>query len=210
MAEYVRRKRPPADHPYWAWLQDRARPPRPLPPVAVPATIGLFIGLWAGLSPTYTFAEAARTAVTLGGMAGGSVALLALPFLWFNTWHSTSRRERWIWVLLTGATVAACVFVVGFSLLFLFLGWYSVGSGHGPWAGMAIGLVLGAVPGALIGWLNRRNWRRRQRQGPRWDQMRAARGRSALTVTAIPAPRLANTSTEPHPPQREQGLGSSV
>jgi len=189
MAEYVRRKRPPASHPYWARLHDRAHPPQVVLPVVIPASVGLGLGLYGGLRPSYSVAEAARLAVAVAGASSAGLFVLAVLVLWLDGSRHTPRRERWGAALIGGVAVSAALFGLVFMAALLALVWYAACSGQGPWVGMVFGAGLGGAPAALIAAGARRRWRERQRRWPRWERMRGRR-QPALTVTSIPAPDL--------------------
>jgi hypothetical protein len=192
MAEYVRRKRPPASHPYWARLYDRAHPPQVAAPVAVPTIFGLALGLYGGCHPPYSADEAARLAA--GVAAGGGVALfvVTVPIFWMDHTRHAQGQSRWAGALLAGAAVGAVLFVIAFVPVFLLLLWYSLCAGRGPWWGMAIGAGVGGAPAALYAIAARRQWQARQRRWPRWERMRARRTGVALSVTQVPAPPTSN------------------
>jgi hypothetical protein len=190
MAEYVRRKRPPASHPYWARLHDRAHPPQVVLPVVIPASVGLGLGLYGGLRPSYSVGEAARLAVAVAGASSAGLFILAVLVLWLDGSRHTPRRERWAGALLGAVFMSAILFVAMFMGTFLTLLWYAVCSGRGPWLGMLIGAGLGGTLAAMVALGNRRRWQERQRRWPRWERMRSPRHRPALTVTSIPAPSL--------------------
>ena len=65
MAEYVRRRRPPASHPYWARLHDRAHPPAVVAPIVIPAGLGLALGLYGGLRAPFSTTDAVKLAATV-------------------------------------------------------------------------------------------------------------------------------------------------
>ena len=188
MAEYVRRKRPPATHPYWARLYDRAHPPRLVTPIAVPAVLGVAVGLYAGLQPAYSADAAARLAAAVA--TGGAVAvfIVTVPILWMDHTIQPQGQARWANALLGGTVVAAVLFLTVFVALFLLLFWYALGSGRGPWLGMAIGAGTSGGLAALIAVGHRRQWQARQRRWPRWERMRARRPRSPLSLTQIQFP----------------------
>lgn len=195
MAEYVRRRRPPASHPYWARLHDRAHPPALAVPIAVPAGMGLLLGLYGGLKPSFTMSEAVRMAATVSGAMAGVTFVTSLPLLLYDASRQVPRRERWAASAIGAFAVAAVLFMVGMVGLFLALAWYSACSGQGPWLGMLTGGLLGGVPAALVATGARRRWRERQKRWPRWERMRSPRPRATLTVTPIPTP-----STQPPAP----------
>ena len=191
MAEYVRRKRPPASHPYWARLHDRAHPPQVILPVVLPTSVGLGVGLYGGVHPSYSAAESARFALAVAGASAAGLFVLAVLILWLDASRHTPRRERWAGAVVGGFAVSAGLFATVFVGTLLVLLWYAACSGQGPWLGMLIGAALGGTPAALIATAARRRWRERQRHWPRWERMRASGGRAVLTVTAVPAPPLA-------------------
>src|SRR5262249_26501476 len=132
MAEYVRRKRPPASHPYWARLYDRAHPPPVVLPIAIPTSAGVVVGLSAGLHELFTARDAARVAVEV---AGGSAAVLLLPgvfILWLDPSRPSARGQRWVETLFGGLGIAVVMFLSVFAASFLALLWYSTCSGEGP------------------------------------------------------------------------------
>src|SRR5262245_42384104 len=108
MAEYVRRKRPPASHPYWARLHDRAHPPKLVTPIAVPAVCGVFFGFVGGLQPAFSAAEAARLSAAVAGILAGAAFVLSATILWAE---QSSRLPRWapITAALSWATCWALV-----------------------------------------------------------------------------------------------------
>ena len=189
MAEYVRRKRPPASHPYWARLHDRAHPPQLVLPVVLPASVGLGLGLYGGLRPSYSVADAARLAVAVAGASSAGLFVLAVLVLWLDGSRHTPRRQRGAAALIGGAGVSAVLFAAVFMAAMLALAWYAACSGRGPWVGMLVGAGLGGGLAGLIAVGARRRWRERQRRWPRWERMRSRR-QPALTVTPIPAPPL--------------------
>jgi hypothetical protein len=195
MAEYVRRKRPPASHPYWARLYDRAHPPPVVLPVLIPASAGLLVGLGAGLHEPFTSADAARVAVEVAGSSASVLFVLGVLVIRLDTSRHAARRERWAEALIGGLGVAAAMFFAVFMATFLALLWYATCSGQGPLLGMFIGAGLGGAPAALIALGARRRWRERQRRWPRWERMREPRGTAVLTLTPVPAHALS-----PSPP----------
>ena len=200
MAEYVRRKRPPASHPYWARLYDRAHPPQIVLPVVIPAAVGLGIGLLGGLQPDFSLADAVRLSAAAAGVTTGAVYVLAVLAFWMDGRPQLPGARRWTVSVLTGLPVAVVVFLVAFVTMFLLTLWYSVCTGQGPWLGMAYGALIGAGPAALIAGGSYRQWRERQRRWPRWERMRSPRRRPVLTVTSIPAPPPTGEPPRPWPP----------
>jgi hypothetical protein len=188
MAEYVRRRRPPASHPYWARLHDRAHPPPVIAPVVIPTGIGLALGLYGGLRPTFSTTDAVKLAATVAGGLAAIIFVLSLPLLLYDASRQAPRRERWVMSVLGAMAVAAVLFMVGLFGLTPMLVVYSWCSGEGPWLGMLIGGLIGGVPGAAYAAETRRQWRARQRRWPRWESMRARRTTPALTTTPIPVP----------------------
>jgi hypothetical protein len=197
MAEYVRRKRPPATHPYWARLHDRAHPPQLVTPVAAFATVGLLLGFGAGFQPAFSGAEAARLAATVAAIAAVAVFALAVAILWVDHSGQLPRRTRGAVAVVSGMGFSLVLFCATFVALFVLLLWYSVCSGRGPGWGMAIGAATGGAPAALIAVGNRRRWLARQRRWPRWERMRARRTPAALSVTQVPVPPAAGPAPEP-------------
>jgi len=188
MAEYVRRRRPPANHPYWGRLSDRANPPAVLRPIAVPTFIGLALGLYAGLSEKFTFAAclhwASLAASTLGGLAFAIGALVVVK-------HSSRQfRGQQLGLVVLAVAVLAGLFtiMIGWVCIFVVLAWYSLSSGQGPWLGMLIAAAIPGVPSTLWALVSWRNWRERQRRWPRWEQMRAPRARATRTLPQLAAP----------------------
>jgi tetrahydromethanopterin S-methyltransferase subunit C len=196
MAEYVRRKRPPANHPYWARLHQRAHPPSLAPYFGIPAGIGLVLGLVGGAVGEFTYNQAERTVIAASGAMAGLVFLVAILCLHLDTNAQLPRRVRWRGAMLASSGCAAGTFVL-FGLALAVLAWACwLFSGLGPWLGALTGFAVGAVPGVLFAVLARRDWRERQRQWPRWERMRAPR-RRALTVTPIPLPVEPPATPEP-------------
>jgi hypothetical protein len=210
MAEYVRRKRPPATHPYWERLRDRAHPPPVGTPVAVMGALGMFLGLYGGIMEPMPYTHAAKTAATVAVAAAVVVFILSVPVLLLDASRQMSRPERFPMALLSGLAVAAILFVaLLIALLPVFLS-YAACSGRGPWLGMLTGLGIGAIPGAAFGGINRWFWRQRQRQWPRWERMRAPRSRDrAVTLRVVPLPVEPPPAAEPkpEPPEGRPALG---
>lgn len=190
MAEYVRRKRPPASHPYWARLYDRAHPPQVLVPVAIAASAGMLVGLGAGVREPFTSGDAARVAAEVAGGSAGVLFVVAVLVIRLDASRPAARRERWAEALIGGVGVAAAMFFAVFLATFLALLWYATCSGRGPLLGTLIGAGLGGTPAALIALGARRRWHERQRRWPRWERMRGPRGTAVLTLTPVPAPPL--------------------
>ena len=201
MAEYVRRKRPPATHPYWARLHDRANPPGVVWRTLVPAGLGILIGLYAGLNDPLPWSKALGTAATVA--LGGAVVVFttSLPILLLDPNRQLTGRDRWPGALLAAGVVAVFLFGAKFVALSALLLWYSVCSGLGPWIGLVTGLAIGGVPGAVWASVARCRWRKRQEQWPRWERMRAPRGPRSLTP--VPAPAEPTPAAESEPIQRE-------
>jgi hypothetical protein len=173
MAEYVRHKRPPASHPYWARLRDRANPPGVVLPVAVPGVLGMLLGLYAGLmEPMSAFG-----AVKMAGGVAGLVLVIFVLIVGFEASRGLSPRDRWLEAVVLGPTIALVVFLLlGLALVPLLL-WYALFSGLGPWRGMVGGLAFGAGLGGTFAFVTYRQWQQRQKQWPRWERMRAPRQR---------------------------------
>jgi hypothetical protein len=197
MAEYVRRKRPPATHPYWARLHDRAHPPQLVTPIAVPTFIGLALGLCGGLQPPFSATEAARLSATVATVVAAAVFVLALAILWVDQAGQLPRRVRGTMAVLTGVCWSLFAFCAFFFLMFVVLCWFVLCSGHGPWFGMTIGAATAGAPGVLYAVATRWRWQARQRRWPRWERMRARRTTAALSVTQIPLPPAAEPAPEP-------------
>jgi MFS family permease len=200
MAEYVRRKRPPANHPYWARLHDRAHPPRLVAPIAILGGVGALLGLYGGLMEPMPAARAVKMAATVAAGLAGALFVTSVPVLLFDASRQMPRQERWPTAILSGLAVAIvlfCALVIPLIVLFL---WYSLSSGRGPWLGMLTGSGIGAVLTALLAVWSRRRWQKRQREWPRWERMRAPRQRGrGLAVPVFPAPVEPASSGEPEP-----------
>lgn len=188
MAEYVRRKRPPASHPYWERLRDRAHPPPVVAPVAFLGGIGMFLGLYGGLMEPMEYVRAAKTASAVAGAASVVLFATSVPILLFDASRQMPRRERWPAALVSGLAVAVIMFLTLLLPLVLVFLWYAACSGRGPWLGMLTGLGIGTLIGAVPSLWNRRRWRERQRRWPRWERMRSPRPDVAITVTPVPLP----------------------
>ena len=207
MAEYVRRKRPPASHPYWARLYDRAHPPRGVVPVVVPAVFGLLFGLYAGLRPNYTLKEAFGDALAIASLFAGFAFVLSSPILYIDAMRYASPRRRWVAVLFYGAAIAIGVFIAAAILLLILFVVYSLCAGMGPWVGMAIGTLIAAFPArwspgprAGIG----ASGNGIGRNGNSVDRGPGVRAAAAAIALAPVGP----TATEPESPQGEQGLSA--
>jgi hypothetical protein len=190
MAEYVRRKRPPATHPYWARLHDRANPPGVVGPVAVPGGLAGLLGLYAGLNKSLPAAEALEIAVVVAGGIAAVVSVTSLPIFAFGAVRYMTPRERWPTATIEAAVAGVVTLFAVVGPLALLLLSYAACSGRGPWSGLLIGLAIGGVPGTAYAWWARRRWRKRQQQWPRWDRMRAPRTLPlpSVLVPAEPAP----------------------
>lgn len=195
MAEYVRRKRPPASHPYWARLHDRAHPPRVAVPIGLPAVVGLGLGLVGGLRPEFTSAEAGSSAATVATGTTAVLFVVVVAVLRFDASRQTTPRERWVGAVLSGLAVSVGLYLLIFVATFLVLAWYAAGSGRGPWLGMLIGSSLGTAPAAVLTVAARRRWWRRQRRWPGWERMRGGRRLFVRTVSPVPVPASANRVT---------------
>lgn len=208
MAEYVRRRRPPASHPYWARLHDRAHPPQLVQPIAVPAAVGLGVGLYAGLQPEFTAADAVKLAAEVAGGVAAAVFGLAVLILSLDAARQTPRPPWWTTAFLAGIGVAVATFVALFVVLLVMFLWYAACSGRGPWVGLLIGGTVGGVPAALIAVGARRRWQDRQSRWPRWERMRSSRRPPVLPVTAVAASAPpATESVPPLSPARERPIG---
>jgi len=202
MAEYVRRKRPPADHPFWAHLNDRAHPPSVVWPVAVPAGVGLALGLTAGLNDRLTLSDALETAATISGTLAVTIAIgIAIPML-FAAVRRPRVAENWlavggVFVAVGGGAFGLLVLLMGLILL-----WYSACSGLGPWLGMTVGAAIGVGPGVLFAWVQRHRWTARRRQWPRWETMRRRHRRQTAAAVGHVQP-IAVPVSEPPPPSAD-------
>jgi len=204
MAEYVRRKRPPATHPYWARLYDRAHPPGGVVPVAVAAVLGLFLGLYCGLRPSYPLREAPRDAVIIAVLFAVFAFVLLTPILWIGAGRYPSRRQPRMAVLFFAVVITIVIFVVCAVFFSATLVWFSLCAGKGLWAGMAIGALSAAVPAGFFARWSRRNWQARQREWPQWERS-PPRLRPAIAPAPVPAP-AATPPAEPESPRVEPGL----
>jgi hypothetical protein len=198
MAEYVRRKRPPANHPYWVRLHQRANPPSLAGFFGIPAGLGLVLGLVGGAVGEFTYNQAERTVIAASGAMAGLVFLVAILCLYLETNAQFPRQRRWLGAVVASSGCAAGTFLL-FGLMLSVLAWVCwMFSGLGAWLGAVTGFAVGAVPGVAFAVLARRDWRRRQQQWPRWERMRAPRrGDRALTVTPIPLPIDPPATAEP-------------
>lgn len=211
MAEYVRRRRPPANHPYWQHLHDRAHPPWVVIPVVIPTFIGLAIGLYAGFRQPYTMAEAMRVVCVGSASIALTAAVIATVSQLFDAVRLPSRRERWATAGIAGVCVGLAIFVVGFGAMFPFVAWYAACSGEGPWLGMLYGALIGGLPFVAIVYTYRQRWRARQRQWPRWERMRAPRTRGSLNLTELSSPPIPATPSPPEavrPVRNPSGRGN--
>lgn len=203
MAEYVRRKRPPASHPYWARLHDRAHPPSVLLPVVVPAVIGVLIGQYGGSRPPYTLSSAILDACKYALVSAGVLFVIGTLVSFHDASRHSPIRERIFTSLGSGLLVG----VVVFGLFFVVLGtgfiWMSICSGLGLWLGMLMGMLIGAVPGAAFAWATRQSWRARQRRWPRWERVRRRRESTPPAVAVVP-PMPVPTEPKPDRPEPER------
>ena len=178
MAEYVRRRRPPADHSYWERLRDRAHPPRVVLPILILALLGGAFGLYGGLKPTFTIADAIKLAAMIaGGFAGVGMAVF-LPFWIVDSAFRSVRYERAVTILAGSAAIVIFVFIIAFAPLAILFIAFSICTGQGPWIGMLIGLLCTTTLTVPLIWSQRVRWQARQRAWPRWDRMRAPRRRA--------------------------------
>ncbi|HKB04469.1 MAG TPA: hypothetical protein VKD90_19760 [Gemmataceae bacterium] len=111
MAEYVRRKRPPANHPYWVRLHERAHPPSLIPYFGIPAGLGLVFGLVGGTVGEFTYNQAERTVIAASGAMSGLVFLVAILSLVLDRTLQFPRRQR-LGALLGISGCAAGTFVL--------------------------------------------------------------------------------------------------
>jgi hypothetical protein len=205
MAEYVRRRRPPPSHPYWDRLRDRAHPPLLVTPIAIPAVVGLGVGLYGGMRPPFTMGDAVRVASVGAAGLAGIVFVAATIILMVDAARQMPRHERWVAAVVLGLAMAAFFFFMAVIVLTLFLTWYSACSGEGPWHGMLIGMAIGATPAAFFAGTARQRWRARQRHWPKWERMRTPRRRAILNVNELgnppadPATNVESATTDPTP-----------
>ena len=200
MAEYVRRTRPPASHPYWTRLRDRANPPPVVWPVAVPGILGLLFGLYAGLMEPMSAGKAVKMAAAVAGAVAVLVFTFIILFAVFDRSRPWAGRTRWAEAAFIGFTISAFVFFLLVVALVPLLLWYALFSGLGPWRGMGGGLALGAGLGATFAFITCRQWKQRQKQWPRWERMRAPRGsREAATVPPASPPAEPAPAAGPEP-----------
>jgi hypothetical protein len=184
MAEYVRRRRPPASHPYWDRLHDRAHPPSLILPIVGPAAVGLFLGIYGGLRPSLTAADAIRFATIVAGLFANVMFVIVVPLLFLESGRQINRQERWSAVIFGAIAISVAAFVASLLPLILMLLWYAACSGEGVWLGMLYGVLIGAVPAAVYAGQRRRRWRVRQQHWPRWERMRLP----AAAMGANPTP----------------------
>jgi hypothetical protein len=187
MAEYVRRRRPPPNHPYWQRLHDRAHPPEVVKPVVVWSLIGLGAGLYSGLKEPLSTAESVDWATQIGLGAAGLVFVISAPMFVVNS----ARHTMYVYSRPVGAALALALCALVFGLVWLavfsILWIYSWCGDQGPVVGMAIGAAIPGVP-AAVGCLARRQaWKQRQRTWPRWESMRARRPRNPVPTFPAPA-----------------------
>ena len=129
---------PPASHPYWARLHDALTPRKSSSRSSSPRRSGSGLGLYGGLRPSYSVAEAAAWRWGGGGVSAG-LFVLAVLVLWLDGSRHTPRRERWGAALIGGVAVSAALFGIVFMAALLALVWYAACSGQGPWVGMVSG-----------------------------------------------------------------------
>jgi hypothetical protein len=204
MAEYVRRKRPPASHPYWARLHDRAHPPSVLLPVIVPAVLGLLIGQYGGSRPPYLLSSAVVDAGKYAGASAAVLFVIAALVAFHDASRHSSIRERIFTSLGSGLLVGVVVFGLFFVVLGLGFIWMSICSGLGLWLGMLTGILIGAVPGATFAWATRRSWRTRQRHWPRWERVRRRRQSPPPAVTVVQSLQMPTTEPKLDRPEPER------
>lgn len=220
MAEYVRRRRPPADHPYWHRLHDRAHPPPFWMPILIPAIIGLASGAYGGLNEAITIADATKFAAIIAVGIGGVAFAIMSVVMFVDATRQFERRQRWPIAIIGGTVICFAVFVATFVPLAAIFVVYSLGTGEGPWIGMLIGEMCWTTPFAVWVWRQRARWRDRQLHWPRWERMRAPNRRASQSSdVVVQQPQLAGTSDEtpsvtepeiekPSPPVGEPASGS--
>jgi hypothetical protein len=168
MAEYVRRKRPPASHSYWARLHDLTHPPAMRSTFTCLGLGGLVAGAYCGTQESMTFASAMRQANECSLYLAGFFAIGGF----FTT--ISDRRPGWRWSTLGAAfLMAAAVFVIAFLFAFFLFSamltfrWLTGGLGWGY--GASIGVFFGVLTAGLFAYSEQRQWQRRCRRWPRWD-----------------------------------------
>lgn len=183
MAEYVRRKRPPANHPHWARLHDLTHPPPVRSTVTCLGLGGLLAGAYCGTQDSMTFTSAMRQASECSLYLSGFFAVGG-----FLTTIS-DRRPAWRWSTLGMAfLMAGLVFAIAFAFAFVFFAgmlsfrWLTGGLGWD--AGGAVGGLLGLTLAGLFVLTERRNWRRRCQRWPRWESPQPTRPAIPPTVFA--------------------------
>ena len=193
MAEYVRRKRPPATHPYWARLHDRTHPPSGKWAMLVLGLVGLLMGIFSGGRAAWTLYDAAEMGAQLS---------MYLAVLYTLLVFGSGVRERDTgrpWVDIAASLGASClsgagayiVMVVMFTLLIVLF--YYPMSGMGRLYGGLIGGAIWAGVALSVTRSEYRHWRSRQANWPKWEEMgRGHRRRRAfvvnLTVRQVPPP----------------------
>lgn len=185
MAEYVRRRRPPASHPYWARLDDRAHPPRLFLRIAIPTLFGLLLGLYGGLRSPFSISDAVHLAATCAAILSTVAFFTAIGAILFDRSRHFAPRERWMTAPVFSSMIAAFCFAIAFVACFVMHFWYSLCSGQGPWFGMLIGCSPACLLASLAAIGRRKQWQDRQRAWPRWERMRTPLGRSRLTVSSV-------------------------
>ncbi len=187
MAEYVRRRKPPPSHPYWARLHDRAHPPPLFGPIVTATIIGLGMGLYSGMRPTFAMSEAVRVAGFAAAGVAGAAFFIGASVLAVDASRQMSRHERWAAAAVGGTVTAAVVFIVIVFVLIPILAWYSACSGKGPWLGMLYGALISGVPVAGIAAISWQRWNDRQKHWPRWERMRTLSRRTSLNIVEVPS-----------------------
>jgi hypothetical protein len=185
MAEYVRRRRPPADHPYWDRLHDRAHPPRIWRPLLVPIVIGLASGLFGGLKAPFSIADATKLAALIAGAIGGLTFIVMTIAMLIDATRQLDRRQRWPLAIMGGTLTCMAMFFASFVPLALVFIAYSLSSGEGPWLGMLIGVACWSPLFIAIVYVRRARWLERQRHWPRWERMRPPRRSASQNVEVV-------------------------
>jgi len=192
MAEYVRRKRPPATHPYWARLHDRTHPPSGKWAMLGLGLLGLLIGLVSGGRAAWTLYDAAKVASDVG------VWVAAIRAVFVAVFELRGMNVRRPWRSFGRAVFAAgydavwtyvAVFVALTSLIVLF---YWPMSGMGVLYGGLIGAACWAGFAFLVAWTEYRHWRQRQANWPKWEEMGRGHRRRFLVGMAPPSPPTTN------------------
>lgn len=194
MAEYVRRRRPPASHPYWQHLHDRAHPPPLITPILVPGTLGGALGLWAGQSPECSLSATLRSAIEIVGLLAFVLGAV------FGTRLAIDRESRRFWqrskdILSAVLTFSVVIFFLAIMPVSVIVLCYQLCSGLG-WLGAVVGAVMWGTPGAFVAIVSRRRWSQRVRDWPRWGSSRDRRYRRQARRAEATQPTSASTDPQ--------------